>query len=322
MIGKLRAFGAFWYDFIVGDDWLVALGVLLALAITYAAQPHHGRSGVVDRRRGRRNSVAPQRLPGDTPSTLSRLATFILLGIHAGRVTLQRLLAGVERLEGGRTVRCAEHVAGGNLGIPVLQLHQLDFVLLEFAEGEMVCIVFFFQSGVKVAALVEDLVILVVPGGLEQCHHVLLAGQCRAGQQDGRAVHLQNFAAQSAQGTFGAVGGGQRRRRILQVDRAQRFQPPPHGRAQPGRIRRDPIHQQQPAGRIGVRVCGPRRFLSAAASITHSVSLPDIASAQPLTSAAVRARCPAQRPDSTTRMHNGVGAGCKPDLWIGASPPI
>ena len=36
MIGKLRAFGAFWYDFIVGDDWLVALGVLLALAITYA----------------------------------------------------------------------------------------------------------------------------------------------------------------------------------------------------------------------------------------------------------------------------------------------
>jgi hypothetical protein len=37
MIGKLRAFGVFWYDFIVGDDWLVALGVLFALTITYAA---------------------------------------------------------------------------------------------------------------------------------------------------------------------------------------------------------------------------------------------------------------------------------------------
>ena len=37
MIRKLRGFGAFWYDFIVGDDWLVGLGVLLALAITYAA---------------------------------------------------------------------------------------------------------------------------------------------------------------------------------------------------------------------------------------------------------------------------------------------
>jgi hypothetical protein len=37
LIGKIRAFGAFWYNFIVGDDWRVALGVLLALAITYAA---------------------------------------------------------------------------------------------------------------------------------------------------------------------------------------------------------------------------------------------------------------------------------------------
>jgi hypothetical protein len=35
MIGKLRAFGAFWYDFIVGDDWRVALGVVAALAVTY-----------------------------------------------------------------------------------------------------------------------------------------------------------------------------------------------------------------------------------------------------------------------------------------------
>jgi hypothetical protein len=36
MIGRrLRAFGAFWYDFVVGDDWLVALGVLIALALTY-----------------------------------------------------------------------------------------------------------------------------------------------------------------------------------------------------------------------------------------------------------------------------------------------
>jgi len=30
-----RAFGAFWYDFIVGDDWLVAVGVVAALAATY-----------------------------------------------------------------------------------------------------------------------------------------------------------------------------------------------------------------------------------------------------------------------------------------------
>lgn len=30
----LRAFGAFWWDFIVGDDWRVAVGVVLALVVT------------------------------------------------------------------------------------------------------------------------------------------------------------------------------------------------------------------------------------------------------------------------------------------------
>ncbi len=36
MIRRIRAAGAFWYDFIIGDDWIVALGVALALAITFA----------------------------------------------------------------------------------------------------------------------------------------------------------------------------------------------------------------------------------------------------------------------------------------------
>lgn len=35
MIGRLRAFGAFWYDFVVGDDWRVAIGVVVALGLTY-----------------------------------------------------------------------------------------------------------------------------------------------------------------------------------------------------------------------------------------------------------------------------------------------
>lgn len=35
MLRRLRAFGAFWYDFIVGDDWRIAVGVVLALAVTY-----------------------------------------------------------------------------------------------------------------------------------------------------------------------------------------------------------------------------------------------------------------------------------------------
>jgi hypothetical protein len=36
MIARLKAFGAFWYDFIVGDDWRVAVFVVAALAITFA----------------------------------------------------------------------------------------------------------------------------------------------------------------------------------------------------------------------------------------------------------------------------------------------
>jgi hypothetical protein len=30
----LRSFGRFWWDFIVGDDWLVAAGVAIALGLT------------------------------------------------------------------------------------------------------------------------------------------------------------------------------------------------------------------------------------------------------------------------------------------------
>jgi len=35
MIARLRAFGRFWYDFVVGDDWRIAAGVVAALGITY-----------------------------------------------------------------------------------------------------------------------------------------------------------------------------------------------------------------------------------------------------------------------------------------------
>jgi hypothetical protein len=31
----LRAFARFWWNFIVGDDWRVALGIALAIALTW-----------------------------------------------------------------------------------------------------------------------------------------------------------------------------------------------------------------------------------------------------------------------------------------------
>jgi len=36
----LARFGRFWYDFIVGDDWTVALTVVAAVAVTYVVAHH------------------------------------------------------------------------------------------------------------------------------------------------------------------------------------------------------------------------------------------------------------------------------------------
>jgi hypothetical protein len=41
----VKAFLRFWYDFIVGDDWTIAVGVVLALGAT-AALAHNGLTSV------------------------------------------------------------------------------------------------------------------------------------------------------------------------------------------------------------------------------------------------------------------------------------
>ena len=33
---KLKAFAAFLYDFVIGDDWRIVVGVVVGLALTYA----------------------------------------------------------------------------------------------------------------------------------------------------------------------------------------------------------------------------------------------------------------------------------------------
>ena len=35
-MGFLRSFGRFWYDFVIGDDWKIAAGVVLALVVLCA----------------------------------------------------------------------------------------------------------------------------------------------------------------------------------------------------------------------------------------------------------------------------------------------
>ena len=36
----IRSFGLFWWDFIVGDDWRLAAGVVVALALCWALTHH------------------------------------------------------------------------------------------------------------------------------------------------------------------------------------------------------------------------------------------------------------------------------------------
>jgi hypothetical protein len=40
-VSYLRSFGRFWWNFIVGDDWIVAAWLALSLALTYVLA-HHG----------------------------------------------------------------------------------------------------------------------------------------------------------------------------------------------------------------------------------------------------------------------------------------
>ena len=46
-MARLKSFAYFWYDFIVGDDWLIAAGVVAALVITWAAARRWSRGVAV-----------------------------------------------------------------------------------------------------------------------------------------------------------------------------------------------------------------------------------------------------------------------------------
>ena len=45
-ITGIKAFGAFWYDFIIGDDWRIAAGIVLSFFLV-AALKHSGNIGIL-----------------------------------------------------------------------------------------------------------------------------------------------------------------------------------------------------------------------------------------------------------------------------------
>jgi hypothetical protein len=40
-MSRLASFGRFWWNFVVGDDWLTAVGVVLAISVTAALAHAH-----------------------------------------------------------------------------------------------------------------------------------------------------------------------------------------------------------------------------------------------------------------------------------------
>jgi uncharacterized membrane protein len=42
MMARLKSFGAFWYDFVIGDDWRVAAGVIVAFLATWGVSTATG----------------------------------------------------------------------------------------------------------------------------------------------------------------------------------------------------------------------------------------------------------------------------------------
>jgi hypothetical protein len=69
MLSRLRAFWEFWYDFIIGDDWLVAAAVVVGLLSTYGLS----RAGITAW------WLTPLLIAALLPASLSRAASGSLL---------------------------------------------------------------------------------------------------------------------------------------------------------------------------------------------------------------------------------------------------
>ena len=64
-MNRIKAFGAFWYDFVIGDDWHVAALIVAGLGLT-ATSPTGRRQRVVAAPAGRLRRPGLVAVPRDT----------------------------------------------------------------------------------------------------------------------------------------------------------------------------------------------------------------------------------------------------------------
>ena len=72
MMTYLKNFLLFWYDFMVGDDWMIAAGVVMALVLS-AALARRGSERLVGDACDRRCHAGGLALAGDAPVAIAQL---------------------------------------------------------------------------------------------------------------------------------------------------------------------------------------------------------------------------------------------------------
>src|SRR6202046_3048 len=241
-----------------------------------AGQPHAGPAGISGRP-GRRDYARAGRCTGDSRYRPGRSVAVFFFRVDPRRVVVQRLLAGLEGLLRLGAAGRAERGPRPHPGEPGPQLDQIDLVLLELGVGEVVGHVLLLHLAQEVLAAVDDLLVLVVPGGLERRPHFLRARQDAAGQQRRRALHVEDLAAQLAQRPLVAHADGQRGGGVLQVDGPQALEPAPHRRPEAAGLGRDPVDEDQPA------------LVRHAVGVSHAVIVAEVDARPVLTSHAVSA---------------------------------
>ena len=256
-----RGFGRFWYDFVVGDDWRIALGVVLVLAagavlVATGAladellAPLVGRGdrrGRLGQPRGRRAALAAGLAPRQLRRRGERRAVLALGLEHAPLEVLELARAALDRrggpLAGGR----AEHVARVDAREPGAQLLEVGLDLLGLAGGQVAAEDLELDLALELRlALLDDLLVLL------SARSAFQSASSRASPSTTKRYELPPSAATRASTASRRSSkprpAGSATTACWSGSAPEPAQVAPDGDAGARRLRRQPVDEQVPAG--------------------------------------------------------------------------
>ena len=162
---------------------------------------------------------------------------------------VEELAAPRQRLLGRRPPGRPEEVALDEPGEPAPQLLPVGLALLELGEPEPLLARLAPDLVLEPLDALHDLVVLGVAGGVEARHELGLPGRARRGRLEQRRLAAAGPDPRPDLVEAGPQVGPVRQdgHRLLEVDRAELAQLPPDVRPAPGRLRLDPVDQDDPA---------------------------------------------------------------------------